>query len=105
MNSKPNGQFQRGVGPGSRFSLWYVLAAIGLMLVAQNALFARPFEQVSYSDFKADLRAGRIAEVRVGAQVIRGTLRIPDDDEASQMTPPTRFMTCLLYTSPSPRDS
>ena len=90
MNSKPNSQHQRGVGPGSRFSLWYVLAAIGLMLVAQNALFARPFEQVSYSDFKADLRAGRIAEVRIGTQVIRGTLHMPDD--ASEMTP-LRFMT------------
>ena len=59
MDSKPNGQFQHGAGPGSRFSLWYVLAAIALMLVAQNALFARPFEQVSYSDFKADLRRAR----------------------------------------------
>ena len=91
MNSKPNGQLQPGAGPGSRFSLWYILAAIALMLVAQNALFSRPFEQVSYSDFKADLRAGRIAEVRIGAQVIRGTLRMPDD--ASEITPPARFMT------------
>ena len=91
MNSKPNGQMRGGFGPGSRFSLWYVLAAIALMLVAQNALITRPFKQVSYSDFKVDLRAGHVAEVRIGPQVIRGTLHMPDD--ASETTAPARFMT------------
>lgn len=91
MNSKPNGQLQGGFGPGSRFSLWYVLAAIALMLVAQNALLARPFKKVSYSDFKVDLREGRVAEVKIGPQVIRGALHLPDD--ALETTQPERFVT------------
>ena len=97
MNSKPNGELRRGFGPGSRFSLWYVLAAIALMLVAQNALFTRPFKQVSYSDFKVDLRQGRVTEVKIGPQVIRGTLRLPDD--ASETTAPTRFVTTRVEDS------
>ena len=71
-----NQQDQRrpSLGPGSRFPLWYVLAAIGLMLVLQNLLFAQPFEQWPYSKFKAYLRDGRVTEVRIDSQTIRGKL-------------------------------
>jgi len=61
-------------GPASRFPLWYVLAAIGLMLVLQNLLFAQPFEQWPYSKFKTYLRDGRVAEVRIDSRTIRGKL-------------------------------
>ena len=71
-----NQQDQRRPNPGpvSRFPLWYVLAAIGLMLVLQNLLFAQPFEQWPYSKFKTYLRDGRVAEVRIDSQTIRGKL-------------------------------
>ena len=71
-----NQQDQRrpSLGPGSRFPLWYVLAAIGLMLVLQNLLFAQPFEQWPYSKFKSYLRDGRVTEVRIDSQTIRGKL-------------------------------
>lgn len=71
-----SGQQQRKVGPGNRFSLWYVLAAVGLMLIGQNALFARPFEHLLYSEFKREVRAGNIEEVQIGPQTIRGVRRL-----------------------------
>ncbi len=78
-----NQQDQRrpNLGPASRFPLWYVLAAIGLMLVLQNLLFAQPFEQWPYSKFKAYLRDGRVSEVRIDAQTIRGKLIDTESDD------------------------
>ena len=55
----------------------------------QNVLFARPFEQLPYSDFKAALRQDRIEDVQISVHTIRGTLRPNTGDKA----PPLRFMT------------
>jgi cell division protease FtsH len=71
---------RRGIGPGTRFPLWYILVAIGLMLVIQNMLFAQPFEQIPYSEFKTYVRQGRVAEVRIGTQTIRGRLNSSRSD-------------------------
>lgn len=75
MNNEQENPRRRGLRPGTRFPLWYVLAAIGLMLVIQNLLFASPSEQIPYSEFKIHLRQGRVLEVRIGTQTIRGKLR------------------------------
>jgi cell division protease FtsH len=75
-------QRRPNLGPGSRFPLWYVLAAIGLMLVLQNLLFAQPFEQWPYSKFKSYLRDGRVSEVRIDSQTIRGKLTESSSDLA-----------------------
>lgn len=79
MNNQQD-QRRPNLGPVSRFPLWYVLAAIGLMLVLQNLLFAQPFEQWPYSKFKAYLRDGRVAEVRIDSQTIRGKLTEAESD-------------------------
>ena len=79
MNNQQD-QRRPNPGPTSRFPLWYVLAAIGLMLVLQNLLFAQPFEQWPYSKFKAYLREGRVAEVRIDSQTIRGKLFEAESD-------------------------
>ncbi|ETX02253.1 MAG: ATPase AAA [Candidatus Entotheonella factor] len=50
------------------------------MLVLQNLLFAQPFEQWPYSKFKAYLRDGRVAEVRIDSQTIRGKLTEAESD-------------------------
>ena len=89
MNSNQTNRNRKGIGPGLPFSFWYVLVAIGFLLVIQNVLFARPFEQLPYSDFKAALRQDRIEDVQISAHTIRGTLR-PGTGEKS---PPLRFMT------------
>ncbi len=75
MSNEQENPRRRGLRPGTRFPLWYVLAAIGLMLVIQNLLFASPSEQIPYSEFKIHLRQGRVLEVRIGTQTIRGKLR------------------------------
>ena len=89
MNSNQPNRNRKGMGPGLPFSFWYVLVAIGFLLVIQNVLFARPFEQLPYSDFKAALRQDRIEDVQISAHTIRGTLR-PNTGEKA---PPLRFMT------------
>jgi cell division protease FtsH len=89
MNSNQTNRNRKGMGPGLPFSFWYVLVAIGFLLVIQNVLFARPFEQLPYSDFKAALRQDRIEDVQISIHTIRGTLR-PNTGEKA---PPLRFMT------------
>ena len=89
MNSNQPNRNRKGMGPGLPFSFWYVLVAIGFLLVIQNVLFARPFEQLPYSDFKAALRQDRIEDVQISLHTIRGTLR-PNTGEKA---PPLRFMT------------
>jgi cell division protease FtsH len=89
MNSNQTNRKRKGMGPGLPFSFWYVLVAIGFLLVIQNVLFARPFEQLPYSDFKAALRQDRIEDVQISIHTIRGTLRPNTGDKA----PPLRFMT------------
>jgi cell division protease FtsH len=89
MNSNQPNRNRKGMGPGLPFSFWYVLVAIGFLLVIQNVLFARPFEQLPYSDFKAALRQDRLEDVQISAHTIRGTLRPSTGDKAL----PLRFMT------------
>src|SRR2546427_7793400 len=89
MNSNQTNRNRKGTGPGLPFSFWYILVAIGFLLAIQNVLFARPFEQLPYSDFKASLRQHRIEDVQISTHTIRGTLG-PSTGEKS---PPLRFMT------------
>ncbi|GIX47226.1 MAG: ATP-dependent zinc metalloprotease FtsH [Candidatus Tectimicrobiota bacterium] len=91
MSQQPNNRGRNSFRPGGGpFPLWYLLVAIGLMLVIQNLLFTQPFEQLPYSEFKAYLRQGKVAEVQIGEQTIRGKLRQPP---GSPQDPPRRFTT------------
>jgi cell division protease FtsH len=58
-----------------QFSLWYFLASILMLLAIQNLLFAPHTENLSYSDFKALLRAGKVADLSLGPRAISGTLK------------------------------
>jgi cell division protease FtsH len=62
---------------GGPFSaMWYVLAIFLLLGLGQIAYFSMQGGQaLSYSDFKQRLREGRIQEVLVGQDRVRGTLR------------------------------
>jgi cell division protease FtsH len=69
--------------PGERRSLprpgrpggavWYVLGFLMLMALAQAYFLAPAGRQISYSEFKAAVRGGQVAEVIVGDQTVRGT--------------------------------
>ncbi len=53
--------------------LWYALAVLVVMALAQAWFLTPAGRQISYSEFKAAVRAGQVAEVVVGEQTIRGT--------------------------------
>src|SRR6186713_1824892 len=55
--------------------IWYFLGGLLLLVLVQTWFLAPSGRQVSYSDFKTAVRAGQIAEVYVGEQTIRGTLK------------------------------
>ena len=60
-------------------AVWYVLGFLMLMALA-NVWYLQPAgKTLSYSDFKQAVRAGQVAEVHVGEQSIRGTLKAERD--------------------------
>src|SRR3954452_14965018 len=67
------GQRQLGGRPGS--SLWYGLAFLLLLGLAQMYYLAPAGRPIPYSDFKELLKNGQVGEVTVADQVIRGTLK------------------------------
>ncbi len=56
-------------------AVWYILALLMLMALAQVWYLQPGGKTISYSDFKQAVRAGQVAEVYVGEQTINGTFR------------------------------
>src|SRR3954447_9603148 len=84
------GQRQLGGRPGS--SLWYGLAFLLLLGLAQMYYLAPAGRPIPYSDFKELLKNGQVAEVTVADQVIRGTLKqaAANDPKGSKQFTTTR---------------
>src|ERR1051325_2497583 len=61
------------------YHAWYWVAALIAILIIQ-AIFASytQIAQIPYSQFQDDLKAGKIAEVRVSGNYIQGKLKSPD---------------------------
>src|ERR1051325_8834654 len=61
------------------YHAWYWVAALIAILIIQ-AIFASytQIAQIPYSQFQDDLKAGKIAEVRVSGNYIQGKLKAPD---------------------------
>jgi cell division protease FtsH len=57
-----------------RFSLWYFLAAFGLVLALQAYLAREQVTEISYAEFKQLVDAGKVTDVVVGAEYIAGRL-------------------------------
>ena len=68
---------RRALGPAGRPGgpIWYVLGALLLLALVQTWFLSSGGQQVSYSDFKQAIRAGRVAEVTVGEQTILGAYK------------------------------
>jgi cell division protease FtsH len=64
---------------GGASSLWYGLGFLLLLGLAQIYYLAPAGRVINYSEFKTLLKNGQIAELTVGDQVIRGTLKDGDD--------------------------
>ncbi len=59
-----------------KFSMWYVLLGIWVVLIIQNALFSvLSVKTIPYSEFLKALDEGRVSEVAVSANIIQGRLR------------------------------
>ena len=72
-----------GQRPPPAGAIWYVLGFLLLLAVAQSVFFsAQAGETISYSDFKAHVRAGRVQEVTVGPDTVRGLLKPADGQQA-----------------------
>jgi cell division protease FtsH len=75
------GQRPLGARPGS--SLWYGLAFLLLLGLAQMYYLTPNGRSVPYSDFKQMVKGGQVADVTIGDQLIRGTLK-QDDGKGKQ---------------------
>src|SRR5688500_12648039 len=74
----PRGGDRRGPRPvGGRpgLSLWYGLALLLILGLAQMYWFVPQGKPLPYSEFKELVKSGAVAEVVVGEQLIRGTLK------------------------------
>src|SRR6266487_2337122 len=70
---------QRPLAPRPSSSLWYGLAFLLLLGLAQMYYLTPTGRSIRYSEFKTLLKTGQVAEVTIGEQVIRGTLNQGDD--------------------------
>jgi len=74
----PRGGDRRGQRPVSArptSSLWYGLALLLVLGLAQMYYLMPAGRPIPYSEFKALLKSGQVSEVVVGDQLIRGTLK------------------------------
>src|SRR5207247_1097053 len=66
---------QRPLTPRPSSSLWYGLAFLLLLGLAQMYYFTPAGRALPYSEFKSLLKANQVAEITIGEQIIRGTLK------------------------------
>lgn len=70
----------------TQFNTWYVIAAVLLILFVQNLwIQSKQVEVIPYSEFRAYMQDGRISEVFITSNRIRGILTQPDENGARQI--------------------
>ncbi len=69
----------------TQYHAWYWIAAMVAILMIQ-AVFASytQIAQLPYSEFQDDLKAGKVAEVRVGGNYVQGKFTAPDQQGRSE---------------------
>jgi cell division protease FtsH len=77
---------QRPLGARPASSLWYGLALLMLVGIAQVYYLAPAGRTLPYSEFKQLVKNGRVAEVVVGEQLVRGTLKDGPENERQFQT-------------------
>ena len=83
---------QRPIGPRPAASLWYGLAFLLLLGLAQMYYLAPNGRPLPYSEFKTLLKNGQVAEVTIGEQSIRGTLKQAADNDPKGAKQFTTFL-------------
>jgi cell division protease FtsH len=94
----PRATDRRGKGPLNTrppSTLWYGLALLLLLVLAQGlwSSFLPAAHQIPYSEFKSLVKSGAVAEVVVGDQLVRGTLKqaVTKDSKQSDKFTTTRI--------------
>jgi cell division protease FtsH len=63
-----------------KFSMWYVLLGIWVVLILQNAIFsAFSIKTISYSEFLKALNENRVTEVAITSNIIQGRIKAAGD--------------------------
>ncbi len=63
-----------------KFSMWYVLLGVWVVLIIQNAIFsAFSIKTISYSEFLKALNENRVSEVAITANIIQGRMKTSSD--------------------------
>ena len=63
-----------------KFSMWYVLLGIWVVLIIQNAIFsAFSIKTISYSEFLKALNENRVTEVAITSNIIQGRMKVAGD--------------------------
>src|SRR5262252_4926653 len=88
---KPNPRgVRRPLPPRAASSLWYGLALLLVLGLVQMYYMTPGGRSVPYSEFKSMVQSGQVAEVLIGDQTIRGTLKpgagVSGDDKSRQFT-------------------
>lgn len=83
-----------------QFSIWYLFAALLLIVALQDYLAPPHVDNLRYSDFKSFLRSGKITEVALGEAVITGTLS--NDGAGEDLSPKTAERLATLSKGPHP---
>src|SRR5436190_16832613 len=71
--------------------MWYGLAFLVLLLLAQTYFLVPAGRQIPYSEFKSLVAQGKVAEATVGEQIIRGTLKPADANAKPEAFATTRI--------------
>ena len=83
-NPKPTPRFnprggdrrgQKALGARPSSPLWYGLAFLAVLVIAQMYFLAPVGRMVSYSEFRDLVKKGEVAEVFIGDQIVRGVLK------------------------------
>ena len=66
--------------PRAHFSIWYILAAVLIMLILQTYTQAPKEQVIPYSQFKERIAKGQVKEVTIGPQIITGSYKATTDN-------------------------
>lgn len=78
-----------------KFSIWYVLIAVWIVLILQNFMAQKfAIQHIPYSDFIRALQDGRVFEVAITQDSIRGKMKFAQDGQETEKD----FMTVRVET-------
>jgi cell division protease FtsH len=82
---KPRGKDRRrGAFSRAGASVWYGIALLLLLALAQAYYLVPAGRTLPYSEFKTLVKNGGVEEIKIGAELITGTLKAPLPDDAKQ---------------------